>query len=162
MQKPIEILKEYIRFPSVSTDPVYTEGMLGARKFVTGLLEQLGFTVEVVDTDLHPILLADRIGDPTWPHIVIYGHYDVQPADPFDLWTDDPFNPTERDDRLYGRGAADNKGPTIVHMSALSRVFEANPYLPLNITFIPFAFNLIADCIALFIALLYAILLTSC
>ena len=136
MQKPIEILKDYIRFPSVSTDPVYTEGMLGARKFVTGLLEQLGFTVEVVDTDLHPILLADRIGDPTWPHIVIYGHYDVQPADPFDLWTDDPFNPIERDDRLYGRGAADNKGPTIVHMAALSRVLAANPNLPLNITYV--------------------------
>ena len=136
MQKPLEVLKEYIRFPSVSTDPAYTEGMTGARKFVTGLLMQLGFTVEVVETDLHPILLADRIGDPAWPHVVIYGHYDVQPADPFALWTDDPFNPIERDNRLYGRGAADNKGPTIVHMAALSRVFEANPNLPLNITYV--------------------------
>ena len=136
MQKPLEVLKEYIRFPSVSTDPAYTEGMIGARKFVTGLLKQLGFTVEVVETDLHPILLADRIGDLAWPHVVIYGHYDVQPADPFALWTDDPFNPIERDNRLYGRGAADNKGPTIVHMAALSRVFEANPNLPLNITYI--------------------------
>ena len=136
MQKPVEALKEYIRFPSVSTDPAYTEGMKGARMFVSGLLEQLGFAVEVVETDLHPILLADRIGDPAWPHIVIYGHYDVQPADPFALWTYDPFKPIERDNRLYGRGAADNKGPTIVHMAALSRVFEANPNLPLNITYI--------------------------
>ena len=70
MQKPIEVLKEYIRFASVSTDPAYAEGMLGARRFATGLLEQLGFVVEVVETELHPILLADRIGDPTWPHIV--------------------------------------------------------------------------------------------
>ena len=136
MQKPLEVLKEYIRFPSVSTDPAYTEGMIGARRFATSLLEQLGFAVEVVETDLHPILLADRIGDPAWPHVVIYGHYDVQPADPFALWTDNPFNPIERDNRLYGRGAADNKGPTIVHMAALSRVFEANPNLPLNITYI--------------------------
>ena len=135
-QKPLEVLKEYIRFPSVSTDPAYTEGMIGARRFATSLLEQLGFAVEVVETDLHPILLADRIGDPAWPHVVIYGHYDVQPADPFALWTDNPFNPIERDNRLYGRGAADNKGPTIVHMAALSRVFEANPNLPLNITYI--------------------------
>ncbi|MEC8219123.1 MAG: M20/M25/M40 family metallo-hydrolase, partial [Verrucomicrobiota bacterium] len=136
MQKPVEVLKEYIRFPSVSTDPAYNEGMIGARKFVTGLLEQLGFAVEVVETDLYPILLADRIVDPALPHVVIYGHYDVQPADPFALWTDDPFNPIERDNRLYGRGAADNKGPTIVHMAALSRVFGANPNLPLNITYI--------------------------
>ncbi|MEC7288088.1 MAG: peptidase M20, partial [Verrucomicrobiota bacterium] len=63
MQKPVEVLKEYIRFPSVSTDPAYTEGMIGARKYVTSLLEQLGFAVEVVETDLHPILFADRIGD---------------------------------------------------------------------------------------------------
>ena len=136
MQNPIEVLKEYIRFPSVSTDPAYAEGMLGARKFVTGLLKQLGFSVEVVETELHPIWLAERIGDPDWPHIVIYGHYDVQPADPFGLWTDDPFDPIERDDRLYGRGAADNKGPTIVHMAALSRVLAANPELPLNITYV--------------------------
>jgi acetylornithine deacetylase/succinyl-diaminopimelate desuccinylase-like protein len=136
MQKPIEVLKEYIRFPSVSTDPAYAEGMLGARRFATGLLEQLGFVVEVVETELHPILLADRIGDPAWPHIVIYAHYDVQPADPFSLWTNDPFDPTERDGRLYGRGAADNKGPTIVHMAALSRVLAANPDLPLNITYV--------------------------
>ncbi|MEC8405179.1 MAG: M20/M25/M40 family metallo-hydrolase [Verrucomicrobiota bacterium] len=136
MQKPVEVLKEYIRFPSVSTDPAFAEGMLGARRFATSLLEQLGFNVEVVETDLHPILLADRIGDPAWPHVVIYGHYDVQPADPFALWTDNPFDPTERDDRLYGRGAADNKGPTIVHMAALSRVLATNPDLPLNITYV--------------------------
>lgn len=136
MQNPIEVLKKYIRFPSVSTDPAYAEGMLGARQFVTDLCKQIGFSVEVVETELHPILLAERIGDPDWPHVLIYGHYDVQPADPFGLWTDDPFDPIERDDRLYGRGAADNKGPTIVHMAALSRVLAANPELPLNITYV--------------------------
>jgi acetylornithine deacetylase/succinyl-diaminopimelate desuccinylase-like protein len=136
MQNPIEVLKEYIRFPSVSTDPAYAEGMRGAREYATGLLEQLGFEVEVVPTELHPILLAERIGSPDWPHVVIYGHYDVQPADPFALWTNEPFEPTERDGRLYGRGTADNKGPTIVHMAALSRVFAENPDLPLNITYV--------------------------
>lgn len=136
MQNPVEVLKEYIRFPSVSTDPAYAEGMRGAREYASGLLEQLGFTFEVIETDLHPILLADRIGNPDWPHVVLYGHYDVQPADPFALWTDKPFEPTERDGRLYGRGTADNKGPTIVHMAALSRVLSANPDLPLNITYV--------------------------
>ena len=136
MLDPIEALKKYIRFPSVSTDPAYADGMKGAREYATGLLQDLGFTVEVVDTDLHPILLAERFGDPAWPHVVIYGHYDVQPADPFELWTSEPFEPEERDGRLYGRGTADNKGPTIVHMAALSRVLAKYPDLPLNITYV--------------------------
>ena len=93
MLDPIEALKEYIRFPSVSTDPAYADGMKGAREYATGLLQDIGFTVEVVETALHPILLAERFGDPAWPHIAIYGHYDVQPADPFELWTSEPFEP---------------------------------------------------------------------
>lgn len=136
MFDPIETLKEYTRFPSVSTDPAYAEGMAGARDYATGLLEKLGFTVEVVETELHPILLADRIGNPDWPHVVLYGHYDVQPADPFELWTSEAFDPQERNGRLFGRGTADNKGPTIVHMTALARVIEAYPDLPLNITYV--------------------------
>jgi acetylornithine deacetylase/succinyl-diaminopimelate desuccinylase-like protein len=110
--------------------------MQGAREFATGLLEQLGFTVELVETELHPILYAERIRNPDWPHVVLYGHYDVQPADPFELWTSAPFEPEVREGRIYGRGAADNKGPTIVHMSALARVLEAQPDLPLNFTYV--------------------------
>lgn len=133
---PLETLKEYIRFPSVSTDPAYAEGMQGARDFAAGLLAQLGFTVEVVPTALHPILYAERIRNPEWPHVVLYGHYDVQPADPFERWSSEPFDPQVRDGRLYGRGAADNKGPTIVHMSALARVLEQFPELPLNLSYV--------------------------
>jgi acetylornithine deacetylase/succinyl-diaminopimelate desuccinylase-like protein len=136
MLDPIEALKEYIRFPSVSTDPAYAEGLKGAREYATGLLEEIGFTVEVVETALHPILLAERFGDPAWPHIAIYGHYDVQPADPFELWSSAPFEPEVREGRIYGRGTADNKGPTIVHMSALARVLAKHPDLPLNITYV--------------------------
>ena len=136
MFDPIETLKEYTRFPSVSTDPAYAEGMAGARDYATGLLKKLGFEVEVVETDLHPVLFAERCGNPDWPHVVLYGHYDVQPADPFELWTSDAFDPQERYGRLFGRGTADNKGPTIVHMTALARVLEAYPELPLNITYV--------------------------
>ena len=136
MFDPLETLLEYTRQPSVSTDPAYTEGMQGARDFATGLLEKLGFSVELVETELHPILYAERIKNPDWPHVVLYGHYDVQPADPFELWTTEPFEPEVRAGRLYGRGAADNKGPTIVHMTALARVFEQHPDLPLNFTYV--------------------------
>jgi acetylornithine deacetylase/succinyl-diaminopimelate desuccinylase-like protein len=135
MFDPVEKLKEYIRHPSVSTDSKFKDGMRGAQEFVAGLLGSLGFAVEVVPTKLHPIVLARRGGDPAWPHVIIYGHYDVQPADPLNLWKSAPFEPTERDGRLWGRGAADNKGPLMVHIAAVARLLERNPGLPLRITF---------------------------
>lgn len=136
MIDPLEALKAYTRFPSVSTDPAYAEGMQGARDYAAGLLEALGFTVELVHTELHPIVYAERIKNPEWPHVVLYGHYDVQPADPFEQWTTEPFEPDIRNGRIYGRGSADNKGPTIVHMTALARVLEQHPDLPLNFTYV--------------------------
>lgn len=136
MLDPLQTLREYIGHASVSTDPDYAEGLRGAREYARSLLEGLGFSVEEVATERHPVLLGERFGDPSWPHVVVYGHYDVQPADPFELWTSDPFQPEERGGRLYGRGAADNKGPTVVHMAALSRVLGENPDLPLNLTYV--------------------------
>ena len=136
MFDPLEKLKEYIRCQSVSTDSSFGEGMARCRDFVSGLLEGIGLDVEVVDTPLHPIVLAKRGGDPSWPHVVIYGHYDVQPPDPVDLWTTPPFEPTERGGRLYGRGAADNKGPFMVHVAAVGSLLEEYPDLPLRITFL--------------------------
>ena len=136
MIDPLALLKAYIQHPSVSTDPAFSEGMQASRNFIKDLLQQLNFKVETIETDLHPILLAERLGQPEWPHIVLYAHYDVQPADPYNLWQSPPFEPEVRSGRLYGRGAADNKGPTIVHIAALAQVLEANPDLPLNITYV--------------------------
>lgn len=132
---PVAELSAYASHPSVSADSSFAQGMTGARHYVTSLLRELGFSVETIETPMHPILLATR-GDPSWPHLVVYGHYDVQPADPLDLWTSPPFEPEVRGDRLYGRGAADNKGPQIVHMTALARVLQRNPELPLRITYL--------------------------
>jgi acetylornithine deacetylase/succinyl-diaminopimelate desuccinylase-like protein len=136
MFDPVEKLKEFIRHPSVSADSKFGEGMRGAQKFVAELLGSMGFAVEVVPTELHPIILASRGTDPSWPHVVIYGHYDVQPADPLNLWTTPAFEPTIRGNRIYGRGAADNKGPLITNIAAVARLLEANPALPLRITFL--------------------------
>jgi acetylornithine deacetylase/succinyl-diaminopimelate desuccinylase-like protein len=136
MFDPLEKLKEYIRCQSVSTDSGFGEGMARCRDFVSDLLGGIGLDVEVVQTPLHPIILAKRRGDPAWPHVVIYGHYDVQPPDPVDLWTTPPFEPTERDGRLYGRGAADNKGPFMVHVAAVASLLENHPDFPLRITFL--------------------------
>jgi acetylornithine deacetylase/succinyl-diaminopimelate desuccinylase-like protein len=136
MFDPVEKLKKYISYPSVSADPAYAEGMNGAREFIGGLLTEIGFAVEYVPTALHPVVVAKRKGDPSWPHVIIYGHYDVQPPDPLDLWTTPPFEATEKGGRLYGRGTADNKGPLMAHVTAVGRLLEAEPDLPLNITFV--------------------------
>jgi acetylornithine deacetylase/succinyl-diaminopimelate desuccinylase-like protein len=135
MFDPVEKLKEFIRHPSVSADPKFKDGMVGARDFVAGLLGSIGFKVEVVPTPLHPVILAERGGDPSWPHVIIYGHYDVQPADPLNLWETPPFEPIIRGNRLYGRGAADNKGEVMTHIAAVARLLERRPDLPLRITF---------------------------
>jgi acetylornithine deacetylase/succinyl-diaminopimelate desuccinylase-like protein len=132
----VEKLKEFIRFPSVSTDSRFKEGMRGAQTFVSDLLGSMGFEIEVVRTEVHPIILASRGGDPSWPHVVIYGHYDVQPADPLNLWKTPPFEPTVIGNRIYGRGAADNKGPLMTNIAAVAQLLEGNPGFPLRITFL--------------------------
>jgi len=136
MFDPVEKLKEFIRHPSVSTDPKFSAGMRGAQEFVSELLGSMGFKVEVVPTARHPIVFAQRGGDPSWPHVIIYGHYDVQPADPLNLWESPAFEPTIRGNRIYGRGAADNKGPLMTNITAVARLLEKNPRLPLRITFL--------------------------
>jgi acetylornithine deacetylase/succinyl-diaminopimelate desuccinylase-like protein len=135
LNDPLQALKDYVAYPSVSADSAFSSGVAGARDFACSQLQDLGFSVDLVDTPIHPIIVATR-GDPAWPGIVIYGHYDVQPPDPVDLWTSKPFEAQERNGRLYGRGAADNKGPQIVHMAALARALKKNPNLPLRITYL--------------------------
>lgn len=133
---PIKELLEYVSYPSVSTDPNYQSGMEKARDYVINQLTKIGFDIELIETPLHPIILASRIKNPEWPHIMFYAHYDVQPADPFELWKSKPFEPEIRDGYVYGRGVTDNKGPFIVQLTALSQVLEKNPDIPLNFTFL--------------------------
>lgn len=132
----VEKLKEFVRCPSVSTDSNFKEGMRGAQEFVSGLLGEIGFEVEVVKTPLHPVIFARRGGKKEWPHVVIYGHYDVQPADPLELWESPPFEPVVRGGRLFGRGTADNKGPLMAHIAGVASLLERRPDLPLRISFV--------------------------
>jgi acetylornithine deacetylase/succinyl-diaminopimelate desuccinylase-like protein len=135
LDDPTKALTEYVSHPSVSADSSFSSGIDGARDFACERLRELGFSVELVETPINPVILATR-GEESWPHLVIYGHYDVQPPDPLDLWTSKPFEATVREGRLFGRGAADNKGPQIVHMTALHRVLKEIPDLPLRITYL--------------------------
>lgn len=137
---PVALILEYARFPSVSTDSRYGEGMAGAREFVSARLRELGFDVQSVPTARHPIVYGQRRASgaaaATAPHILIYGHYDVQPAEPLNLWTTPAFEPQVRGERVYGRGAADNKGPQCVQIAALAQVLAQQPDLPLNISWV--------------------------
>lgn len=136
MFDPIEKLKEYVRHASVSADPKFKDGMVGAQNFLTALFQEIGFAVESVPTELHPVIVAKRIVNQTSPHVIIYGHYDVQPPDPLAQWNSAPFEPTIKGNRMYGRGTADNKGPLLVHVAAVAQLLEKEPDLPLNITFV--------------------------
>ena len=121
LQSPLDALRDYVHQPSVSADNNFKEGVNGARKYATERLEELGFDVNLIQTPINPIILATR-GDPSWPRLVIYGHYDVQPPDPLDLWESDPFNAVERNGRIYGRGAADMKSSISAFLFALKDI----------------------------------------
>ena len=90
-------------------------------------------TVEIVPTDLHPLVYAESLEAPGKPTVLFYGHYDVQPAEPLDLWTSPAFDPTTRDGNIYGRGTADDKGQVHIHLKALECLHQVNGKFPINI-----------------------------
>jgi len=136
MIDPVQTIKDLVRAPSVSTDPKFLDGLSQARDVLLRTFREMGLETELLDTPKHPVVLAHRNGPGSWPHVLIYGHYDVQPPDPLDLWASDPFDPVEKDGVLYGRGVADNKGPMMVHIAAVARLLEKDPDLPLRLTFL--------------------------
>jgi acetylornithine deacetylase/succinyl-diaminopimelate desuccinylase-like protein len=132
----LETLRQLVRFPSVSADSAFAPGMRDVTAFLAERLRHTGFEVELIPTAGHPMLIGERKQSPGAPTILLYAHYDVQPADPLALWKQDPFELTLSNGRAYGRGAADNKGPIAVMLAAISTLFEAHPQLPLNLIWI--------------------------
>jgi len=130
----VEKLREYVACKSVSADSAYAGDMLETREFVACTLREIGLDVELVETDGHAIVVGRREGKAEWPHVLIYGHYDVQPVDPVELWDTDPFEATVQAGRIYGRGTADNKGPQMAHLAAVGQLLEEEPDLPLRLT----------------------------
>ncbi|MCS6867820.1 MAG: dipeptidase [Thermus sp.] len=115
----LEPLLEFLSIPSVSTDPRHQKDVRRAALWLKERLEALGFRSELHETPLHPILYAERLLDPEAPTVLVYGHYDVQPPDPLELWESPPFSPTVREGRVYARGASDDKGQLWAHVAAL-------------------------------------------
>ncbi len=124
-----------LRFPSISADPHYKEDVLATANFVAEKLAEAGAEkVEVCSTEGYPIVYGEKIINPDLPTVLVYGHYDVQPADPLELWHTPPFEPTIRDGKIYARGACDDKGQFYMHIKAFELMMSTNT-LPCNIKF---------------------------
>ncbi|MEY2903149.1 MAG: hypothetical protein RLY89_2255 [Bacteroidota bacterium] len=129
-------LLELLRIPSVSARTENKADMLACAKLVQQRLEEAGAdTVNIYETAGHPIVYGEKIIDPAKPTILVYGHYDVQPADPLDLWKSGPFDPTIIDGKIFARGSCDDKGQFYMHVKALETMTQTNT-LPANVKFL--------------------------
>lgn len=133
----IEELKDFLRIPSISALPENKGDMNKCADFVAGKLKDAGMNrVQVYQTEGHPIVYGEWLGAPGKPTVLIYGHYDVQPVDPIELWTNPPFEPVIKDGQIWARGATDDKGQLFVHIKSVEAFFKANGSLPLNVKFL--------------------------
>ena len=127
-------LEQLVRLPSVSTDPACEPGMKAAREYLLAWFREMGLQdVQQLDGGGHPALYGAWTGAPGKPTLLIYGHYDVQPPDPLDEWTSPPFEPTERDGCLFGRGASDDKGSSVIAIAAVAAYLRQTGACPVNV-----------------------------
>lgn len=134
-QRFLEELFELLRFPSVSADTKYKGDVLKTADYIAEKLRSAGAdNVEVCPTDGNPIVYGEKIIDPSKPTVLVYGHYDVQPPEPLELWHTPPFEPTVRDGKIFARGACDDKGQMYMHIKAFE-VMQNTGGLPCNIKF---------------------------
>ena len=120
-------LFELLRIPSISADPKYKNDVLKTADLVKAHLDKIGIqNTELCETSGYPIVYGERIIDESFPTILIYGHYDVQPPDPLDLWKSDPFEPEIRNEKIYARGACDDKGQFFMHLKAVELMLKNN------------------------------------
>ncbi|QIL76911.1 dipeptidase [Hymenobacter sp. HDW8] len=128
-------LLDWLRIPSVSADPKFQGDVLKAADFLKARLEEAGVeNVEICQTAGYPIVYGDKIIDPSLPTVLVYGHYDVQPADPYELWTSPPFEPVIKDEKIYARGACDDKGQVYMHVKAFEMMSQDGG-VPCNVKF---------------------------
>lgn len=133
----VQELKSFLAIPSVSTDPERKSDMERCANYLVDNLIKIGMqNVKIYQTEGHPIVYADWLHADGSPTILIYGHYDVQPAEPLELWTSEPFNATIRDDKIFARGATDDKGQVMIHIKSLEAYLKIYSKLPLNVKMI--------------------------
>lgn len=133
---PLEKLQEFLRFPSVSTQPEHAPDLLSCAEWLRELLSGIGLNASVHSTPGSPVVLASTLRDPSKRTVLIYGHYDVQPPDPLDGWTMPPFEPRIAEGRIYARGSADNKGQILAHILGVAETLREKGSLPVNLIFL--------------------------
>lgn len=132
----LQELIDFLRIPSISADPAYKGDVANAAKHLKGRLDQLGLEkVEIRATAGHPIVTAQTVQKAGRPTILVYGHYDVQPPDPYDLWNSPPFEPVIKDGKIYARGSCDDKGQMYMHVKAMEVLAQMGE-LPCNVKFV--------------------------
>lgn len=135
-EQHLDELKQFLKIPSISALSTHKSDMNEAAQWVADKLEKAGLeNVEIHPTDGHPIIYGEHIHAPGKPTVLVYGHYDVQPVDPLNLWETPPFEPTIRDGKLYARGATDDKGQLFLHVKAVEALLSQENELPVNLKF---------------------------
>jgi len=139
--KLLDELFDLLRMPSVSADPAYATDVDATANFIKDQMQKIGLdNVSVEETPGYPIVYGEKIIDPSLPTVLVYGHYDVQPADPIELWESDPFEPVIKktkihpDGAIFARGASDDKGQMYMHLKAVEYLLKNNS-LPVNVKF---------------------------
>lgn len=134
----LDDLCQYVSFPSVSAQTAHRDDMAACAKWLVQHCRTIGLETRLCQTDGHPVVMAKtprrRAGKK--PHYLIYGHYDVQPAEPFKLWKSDPFKPRIQGRSLFARGASDNKGQNLAHLNAVEAYLKTGTELPCDLTFV--------------------------
>jgi acetylornithine deacetylase/succinyl-diaminopimelate desuccinylase-like protein len=132
----LEELKDYLRIPSISTDPDYRAEVRRAAEFLRGKMAEGGLTAELIETAGHPLVYGEWLGASGAPTVLFYGHYDVQPVDPLDLWRHPPFEPVVEGDKLVARGATDDKGQSYAQLKGALALLKERGKLPVNVKFL--------------------------
>jgi acetylornithine deacetylase/succinyl-diaminopimelate desuccinylase-like protein len=132
----LDELKTWIAIPSISADPERASDVRRCCEHIVQRMREVGLDARVLETDGNPIAYGEWLGAPGKPTVLIYGHYDVQPVDPLELWTSPPFEGTVRDGKMFGRGSVDDKGQVVMHLAAIDAHLRTRGKLPINIKFV--------------------------
>src|SRR6266699_110375 len=135
-ERYLDELKAFLAIPSISALPQHSGDVRRGAEWCGDEMRRIGLqNVRLIDTPGNPVVYGDWLGTPGAPTILFYGHYDVQPVDPIDLWESPPFEATVRDGEIYARGSADDKGQVFMHIKAVEAHIKKSGHLPLNIKF---------------------------
>src|SRR5438132_12868045 len=136
-ERLLDELLTLLRIPSISTSPEHKNDIASAAQYVADALAGVGLeNIEIIPTSGHPLVYADWLHAEGKPTVLCYGHYDVQPPDPLELWETPPFEPTIRNGNIYARRSADDKGQMYMHIKAVEALRASNGKLPINVKFL--------------------------